>query len=96
MQAEWHRSNTWTVQKAQIRPQWTCVRRCQGPAGQMSLSGTVRESLCSLTGQLHDWMSPSEEGDERRRRRRKQHETGERKEWGQEEEENVNEIRVDE
>lgn len=53
------------VQQVQIRPLWACGRRCQGPAGQMSLCGTVRESLCLLTGQLHGWMSPDDGGEEK-------------------------------
>ncbi len=44
----------------QIRPQWACGMRCHGPAGQMNLSGTGRESLFPLSGQLHGWMSPRE------------------------------------
>lgn len=49
------------VQQVRIHPQWACGRRCHGPAGQMSLSGTGRESLFPPSGQLHGWMSPREE-----------------------------------
>lgn len=48
------------VRQVWIRPQWACGRRCHGPAGQMSLSGTGRGSQSPLSGQLHGWMSPRE------------------------------------
>lgn len=48
------------VQQVQIHRQWACGMRCHEPAGQMSLSGTGRESLFLLSGQLHGWMSPRE------------------------------------
>lgn len=48
------------VQQVQIHRQWACGMRCHEPAGQMSLSGTGRESLFPLSGQLHGWMSPRE------------------------------------
>lgn len=60
MQAKWHRNNTWMVRQVQIRLQWACGRRCHGLAGQMSLSGTEKESRSPLNGQLHGWMSPGE------------------------------------
>lgn len=58
VQAEWRRSNTLTFQWVQVRLRWAYGRRCHGPVGRKSLSGTGRASLFQPTGRRHDWMSP--------------------------------------